>query len=73
MPIMNEQKINEAFTNMDRAFAETEKECRQTADGTSPNLRINLKNRRWPTFVQLAKSAVQMLFTGKTSIVVRKH
>ena len=56
---------------MDEAFAET---FRQTMNNTPPpNLRINLKDRRWATFWQLQKSAFQMLFTGKTSIFVRKH
>lgn len=59
-----------------RVFKTMDKEWFQTppTPPLDPNIRyINFKNKRWATTKMLITCALEMLFTGKTTLVIKKN
>lgn len=70
--------MRQAFEQMDKAFATADEAMNRAfnAPKPSPNpghIRINFINRRWATFSKFLGCAFEILFTGKTTLVVKKR
>lgn len=72
---MIDDNIKKAFEEVDKAFKSAEIIFNQSIPSSSKSTKseitkINFTTKRWNTFRKLSKCAIQMLFTGKTSLVV---
>lgn len=68
--------MSEAFEQMDKAFATADEAMKRAFGAPKPvpgQIRINFQNRRGPTFLTFLGCAFEILFTGKTTLVVKKR
>lgn len=68
-----DKEIAEAFKKMDEALGTAFTEPVPPKPQKTSNIRINFTNRRWATFLKFIKCALQILLTGKTTLLVKKN
>lgn len=72
----NLKQINENYQDLGKYVRDTLKNMSSSPSPTPPrdnNIRINFTNRRWPTFFTFIGCAFEILFSGKTTLVIKKR
>jgi hypothetical protein len=64
--------FDEAFARAEAAFRAADKLFEQQPKFPSDHIRINFSGRRGATFFKFIGCALDILFTGKTTLVVKK-
>jgi len=73
---MNEKRIQQSFEQMQKAMDHAEKLMDAAIEQPRVNknhIRINFANRRLSTFWKFIGCAFQILFTGRTTLTVKKR